>query len=294
MLSTELQAFARRIELKTKRVLSGTISASYRTTRRGVGLEFEQLRDYQTGDDIRHVDWKSSARSGRMLVRQHFEEQNRTLLVVVDCSASMYYGSTSVLKIEMLIELASIMAFVAYYYNYSLGLVLLDTTISTKKSVIMPAPASREHSMRIVNTLINLVTTNTNNSGYNNSSDIFSQGLERVVGLCKKSTLVCVFSDFFDILDSALLQAVAHKHEVLAFRCLDSCEYKLPEAVLYMQDSETGACGLYNTGDLTSKFKHWHEAQEQLLRCCGISCFTALVGREYTPALARFLRYRIC
>jgi uncharacterized protein (DUF58 family) len=294
MLSAELQAFARRVELKTQRVLSGSISASYRTMRRGIGLEFEQLRDYQPGDDIRHVDWKSSARSGRMLVRQHFEEQNRLVLLVVDCSASVYYGSTSMLKIELLIELASIMALVAHYYTYSLGLVLLDTeSNATQARMVMPALASREHSMHVIHTLVNLSDSYSRVRAGDNSGDVLSAGLIRVLGVYKKSALVCIFSDFLDTLDSTLLQTVAHKHEVLAFRCLDVGEYSIPEAVLYMQDSETGISGLYDTRDVLHKLNHWHDRQEQLLHRCGISCLTAVVGREYTAALARFLRYRI-
>ena len=282
MIAAELQAFARHIELKTRRMLSGIAINNYKATSKGTGLEFDQLRDYCLGDDIRYIDWKSTARSGRMLVRQYFQERNRTVILVVDCSASVYYGSTPVLKVALQAELASIMAFVAFFCNYSLGLVLVSDDVE----VFMPARLSREQCMHIVNTLVSYTPQGKNSN--------IARGLEMVMTQQKKNALIALFSDFLDDLNPAVLAAVQNRHEVIAFRCLDNCEYNLPEALLSMQDSETGMCQVYTTSALTSELALWHSKQEQLLRRYGISCFTALVGQEYTPTLAQFLRYRVC
>src|SRR5581483_4642129 len=105
----------RALALKSKQLLTGSLGGDYRNKLKGAGFEFDQLRDYQISDDIRHIDWKSSARADRLLVRQYLEDQNRTIILLVDSSASTNYSTAKQTKSELIKEIAAIIAFASYY-----------------------------------------------------------------------------------------------------------------------------------------------------------------------------------
>ena len=141
MISSDL-ALIKNLELTTKKLISGPLLGDARSSLKGSGFEFHQLRDYEQGDDIRFIDWKSSARSNKMLVRQYLEDRNRTVYLVVDVSASTHYGTRSLTKSDQIKQLAAMLAFVSLHKKDSVGLILFS---QENESYYSAAAAARAH-----------------------------------------------------------------------------------------------------------------------------------------------------
>ena len=117
------------LKLTTRKLISGPLLGDARSSLKGSGFEFHQLRDYVQGDDIRFIDWKSSARSNKMLVRQYLEDRNRTVYIVVDVSASTEYGTAQYCKSDLIKQLAAMLAFVSLHSKDSVGLILFTKEV---------------------------------------------------------------------------------------------------------------------------------------------------------------------
>ena len=112
-LSKDVLQKIKHIEIQTRRLLSGSLIGDYSSTQKGSGMEFDQIREYQQGDDIRFIDWNATARSGKILVKQYIDERNRNVMLLVDNSGSTMFGSTEHLKSETIAQVASVLALVA-------------------------------------------------------------------------------------------------------------------------------------------------------------------------------------
>src|ERR1700722_2016818 len=115
MLSNDILNKIKHIEIYTKRLLSGSMVGDSRSAVKGSGLEFDQIREYQVGDDVRFIDWNSSARMNKLLVKQYIEERNRTVLLAVDISNSSTFSSNEQLRYDLIAQIASVLALVADY-----------------------------------------------------------------------------------------------------------------------------------------------------------------------------------
>ena len=129
MISKEAFRKIRQIEISTKRLLNGSLVGDSRSAVKGTGLEFDQIRDYQIGDDVRFIDWNASARTNKFLVKQYIEERNRTVLLAVDVSASTLFSSTNYLKSDLVAQIASVLTLVADYGKDHSSLVLFSDEI---------------------------------------------------------------------------------------------------------------------------------------------------------------------
>lgn len=129
MVSKELIKKIKNLELKTRKLITGDFLGNLSSVKRGFGLEFDQLTDYQFGDDIRFIDWKASARSQKILVRRHKEERNKTIILMVDVSSSVSYSSGMIEKSEIIKQIAGILAFISLYQKDSVGLILFTDEI---------------------------------------------------------------------------------------------------------------------------------------------------------------------
>src|SRR5665647_3240289 len=141
MISSEILKKIKQIEIYTQRLLTGSLVGDSRSAIKGQGLEFDQLREYQMGDDVRFIDWSSSARMDKLLVKQYIEERNRTVLLAVDVSASTFFSSDQELKNESMAQIASVLALVADYGKDHVGLILFSDEIEE----FVPPSAGRMH-----------------------------------------------------------------------------------------------------------------------------------------------------
>ena len=178
-LNQEILQKVRNIEIHTRRLLSGTLLGDYSSARKGSGLEFDQLAEYQYGDDVRFIDWKSSARTNKILVKNYIEERNRTIMLVVDGSASLRYGSSDILKQDIAAQIGSVLALVADYSKDYVGLILFAQDVVK----VLPPRRGRQHVHAIMEELF---------SHTSSGQTSLTKALERLMLIKKSNALVCI------------------------------------------------------------------------------------------------------
>lgn len=283
-LSKEILQKVRNIEIHTRRLLSGTLIGGYSSAKKGSGLEFDQIRDYQEGDDVRFIDWKGTARQDKLLVREYIEERNRAILLVVDGSASTYFSSSDELKSELYAQIASVLALVADYGKDQVGLILFSNEVQT----VIPPKSGRQHTRLVMETLFNHKPSGTTS---------FDQAFHRLIQMNRKDAIVFLISDFIVTPGyEKLLRIVSRKYDTIAIRCLDQREQNLPDlGFLSVRDPETGACGLLKTGakDFSLHMKEWNKEVEFILKKCGVDLIELQVQKPFMGELVRFCRQRM-
>lgn len=283
MIPGDIQARIRSIELMTKKLISGPLLGDWQSSVRGSGFEFLQLRDYMQGDDIRFIDWKASARTDKMLVRQYLEDRNRTIYIIVDVSASADYSTGVVLKSDLMRQLAAVLAFVGQHKKDSVGLVLFSDDIE----IVMPPRQSRDHYFSLIKTVLTYKpkqrTTN------------LAAPLEYLARRVNKKSMVCFISDFTSDIDQRMLSLVSRKHDMLAFRCLDEREQQFPDCgTLIFQDIETDELReIEGTVNVQALLAEWHRRQKEIMSLSKVDLLDLIAGKPYTGQLVQFLRQRI-
>jgi len=283
-LSKEVLQKVRNIEIHTRRLLSGTLIGDYSSAKKGSGLEFDQIRDYQEGDDVRFIDWKGTARQGKLLVREYIEERNRAIILVVDGSASTLFGSSEELKSQLFAQIASVLALVADYGKDHVGLILFSDQVET----VIPPKSGRQHTHRIMETLF---------AHQPAGKTSFEGAFHRLIQMNRKDAMVFVISDFIAQQGyERLLRIVCKKYDTIAVRCLDQRERELPRAgYLAVRDPETGEQGLIKAGskDVAFYLKEWQKEVEFSLKKCGADLVDLEVQKPFMGELVRFCRQRM-
>jgi len=276
-------ALLKNLEITTRKLVSGPLLGDARSTLKGSGFEFHQLRDYEQGDDIRFIDWKSSARSNKMLVRQYLEDKNRTVFVVVDFSASTEFGTTQESKSDLIKKLSAILAFMSLHRKDSVGLIIF----TSQNEIVIPPRSSRAHVYHIVKTLYTYTPVHKQTS--------LQAPLDYLARLKGQRALVCFVSDFIGSWDQSTLAIVAQRHDLIAFRCLDDREKTFPVVgTLKIQDSETNEIieieGTTITGDVLDQ---WQRHKKEQLASAKVDCLDLVAGKPFAGDLVRFLRSRL-
>lgn len=217
------------LELKTRKMVHGTIPGDHATVTRGTGFEFDQLRPYAQGDDIRFIDWKGSAKTGSLLVKQYYEDKNREILICVDVSSSMTYGSTGALKSAMALEVAAFMALLGQQAKDKVSLLLFSDRIEKEvRTGMYPSIHS------LLSSLADHVIQQ------NTKTDIAIP-----LNYCLQhhfKGIVVIISDFIDTNPyETRAKLVAQRAELLFISCRDAYEAGIPvQGKMYVQDVETG------------------------------------------------------
>ncbi|MGE4168171.1 MAG: DUF58 domain-containing protein [Candidatus Babeliales bacterium] len=226
----------RAIQLKTRRILSGSMVGDSRTAKKGFGLEFEQLAEYQFGDDIRFIDWKSSARTNKLLLKEYREERNRVVMLVVDGSRSNFYASGDRLKYEVIAEVASIIALAAQNGKDAVGLIL----VTDKVELYIPPKNGRKHSNIIMEALFNFKPQSLGTN--------IAAGLKKLMQIKSRDMFCFLISDFIDAHLEKDMRAASQYHELVALHVQDSFEQALPDVgFLELVDLESETKLVVNT-----------------------------------------------
>lgn len=232
MVSQDLLKKIRHIEIQTRRLLNGTLVGDSRSAIKGSGFELDQIREYQMGDDIRFIDWSSSLRMQKLLVKQYFEERNRTIILVLDRSSSGLFSSGSTVKADIMGQIASVLALVADYGKDAVGLLLFSDTIE----LFVPPAKGRAH----VHALMQKVLTP---PAAHKKTDMLG-ALRYLAALSVTNAMVFLISDCIDHESPQLekvYKVVAKKYDFTVVRCLDSLEEQLPVlGLLTLEDPENG------------------------------------------------------
>jgi uncharacterized protein (DUF58 family) len=287
MISKEIAQQIWQIQLKTKKVLSGTMIGDKRAARKGHGFEFDQVRDYAQGDDLRFIDWKATARTGKLLTKQYFEERNHNIMIALDVSSSSFTGG----RYHLLSQLAAIFALVAEYSKDNVGLRLFSDKINLK----LPIKRGSGHVMRLLETVLAFKNQVVANQPAGTNLELVLNDLAKSL---KTKSLVVLISDLIDSHDyERALKGLQIRHDVVVVRCLNHYEQQLPNVgLLPMVDPETGEVAMIDTrksGGLNEILKTRLAQQNLLLRSCGVDLLDVHHEDQAVAEVVKFFRKRL-
>ena len=221
-----------------RRLVSDAFAGEYESAFRGRGMEFEEVREYQPGDDIRHIDWNVTARMGLPFVKMHREERELTVMLLVDVSSSGAFGSGTKLKNEVAAEIAALLAYTAIKSNDRVGLIIFSDRIEH----FIPPKKGRAHVWRVIRDILTFRTPR-------RRTDL-RQALEYMEKVLSRRVVVFVVSDFLDEDYEEALRLSARRHDLTAVVVRDQREDELPRiGLLELEDAETGETILVDTSD---------------------------------------------
>lgn len=229
-----------RIEIKSRRLVDQLLNGQYQSVFKGVGLEFEEVRPYMEGDDERHIDWNVTARTGQLHIKRFIEERELSLFLLVDSSASVFWGSSQRLKMDLALEFAAVMAFSALRNNDRVGLLTFDSEVRT----LLPPRKGRRHALRVVREMLACFDQPPPQGKSN-----LDGALQTVSHLLNRRGIIFVISDFMDTGSLFRLSVLNRRHDCVAVRLLDPLDFELPDiGWVRLQDPETGQQQLMNLG----------------------------------------------
>jgi uncharacterized protein (DUF58 family) len=274
----------KRLEIVTHGAVDTLLKGAYKSTFRGQGLEFHQVREYYPEDDVRSIDWNVTARLNSPFVKTFVEERELQIVLAVDLSASIWYGTGSMSKRETALRLCATLAFAAVQHQDRVGLFLF----TDKAEFWLPPKRGKSASMRVLRELIQFKPSGTK-TNYKPAFRMLSKVLKR------RSVLVLI-SDFTEVVPADLAGSLARRHDMIAAVLHDPLEkdFKLPARVV-VRDPETGKVGYLSPGSQKA-FKKADEFRENQLRLFthqGADRLDLLAGQNVALALMKFFKKRI-
>ena len=244
----------KQIEIRTRKRTENTLMGQYHSAFKGQGMAFAEVRPYQFGDDIRRIDWNKTARFKEPYVKVMEEERELTMMILVDISASMNYGTKIQLKRELVAEISASLGFSAAGNNDKVGLILF----ADKVYKVIPPQKGRKHILAIISTILT--------ADYVQAETNIDAALEYMMHVFKKKSLAFLFSDFADEFDEKLLKIASKKHQLLGLRVFDEKDNEIPDVgYAFFRDVETGKQIWVNTSSQRWRY-NYAEAQKQKLR----------------------------
>lgn len=277
-------AEARRLEIVTRGAVDTLLQGSYRSTFRGRGLEFHQVREYTSEDDVRSIDWNVTARLNAPFVKQFVEERELHLVLAVDLSASLQHGSGAFSKRETVLRLCSALAFAATRQQDRVGLMIFTDRVE----YFLPPRKGRGASLRVIRELAAFRPRGRRTD--------FRPALRMLTKALKRRSVLFLVSDFTDPVPMEETAILARRHDFVTAVIKDPLE-ELPEipARLAVKDPETGRTAVLTRGTLSAMKRASREREEQLgmLAAKGADRLDVLAGEDLLPVLMRFFRRRI-
>jgi len=277
----------KQVEIKARILAEEALVGTYRSVFRGSGLDFEEVREYEPGDDIRTIDWNVTARMNAPYIKKYREERELNIYLAVDVSSSAWFGTGSVSKRELAADVAALLAVTALHNNDRVGLVLFADGVRE----FLPPRQGRHHLLHVIRELLYAEPRR--------SRTEIASVADYLAKVTKKRNVVFVISDFLDVDFEAPLRALGHKHDVIALILNDPREVELPSVgLIALEDAETGRVGYVDTSDPTVRERFARSARErrsQRLRTfsrMGIDRVDLSTDRPYLPALLALFNAR--
>ena len=287
MIPRETLKKIRRIEIRTRRSVNDVFAGRYHSVFKGQGMEFQEVREYVPGDDIRSIDWNVTARTGRPFVKNFKEERELTVLLVVDVSASHDFGTHYQFKSELVAELGATLALSAIRNNDKVGALLFTDRVER----IIPTRKGTRHVLRVIRELLYHEPL-----GKQTSVAAALQYVDRVLS---RRAVVFVISDFQSPDFLGPLRVVRHRHDVIPIVIRDRRELELPPVrFLEMLDPETGEQLVVDTGSRAFRAAYTRQAQQRGdalrgdFRRLGITPIEIKTGESFIEPLRRFFHQR--
>jgi uncharacterized protein (DUF58 family) len=290
MTASELAQKVRYIEITTRKAVTATFAGEYASAFKGRGMEFDEVREYQSGDDIRTIDWNVTARTGKLHTKRFMEERELTIVLLVDLSSSGSFGSGARSKNEIAAEICALLAFSAIKNNDRVGLIIFTETIR----MYIPPRKGSIHVLRLIRELLAFRL-----DGPKPAATSIGFALDSFSHLYKRRAVVFLVSDFLDRSYERQLRAVGRRHDLIAVSLADPREYELPRVGLVdLEDAESGERFLLDTSSPAVRKAYravWTEKDETLNRLftgTGVDHIRITAGEDYVRPLARFFLER--
>ena len=287
MIPKEILRKVRQIQIRTRHMVSDLFAGSYHSVFKGQGMEFHEVREYIAGDDIRAIDWNVTARMGHPFIKKFVEERELTVMLVVDVSGSLNFGSGAQFKKDLAAELSAVLAFAAIQNNDRVGLILFADEVEH----FLPPRKGTRHVLRVIRDALYFQP-----KGRGTNLGAALTYLNRVT---TRRSVVVVISDFLDDKFRAALNVASRRHDVIAVVVEDPRESEwVPAGVVEWEDAETGQRCLLDTSDRTTRtalmrqHQERTQARDQQLRSAGVDIIRVSTHKPYAPELVKFFRQR--
>lgn len=290
MLTDELVAKIRRIDITTRKLVNDSFAGEYQSVFKGRGMEFDEVREYYPGDDVRSIDWNVTARTGTPHIKSFIEERELTVMLAVDVSGSGNFGTKTRFKRELAGELAAVMSFAATANNDKVGLLLFTDRVES----LIPPRKGQSHVLRMVRDLLVFQPEGT-------GTDI-RLALDTVHQMLKRRSIVFLISDFLAGPASyrqAMLVARRH-HDVVAFDLSDPLEHEIPDVgIIALEDAESGRLLWVDTGgrewkrEFTERVARLEEGKREVFTATGVDRISVTTERDYVVELGAFFKDRL-
>lgn len=273
------------LEINTRKLVNSLFAGQYHSAFKGQGMTFAEFREYVAGDDVRTISWPVTARTGKTFIKKFDEERELTLMLVVDASGSLNFGSGGYLKGEIVTHLSAVLGFAAAKNNDHVGLLLFTDQVEH----FVPPKKGRGHIQRILRDLYFFQPKSQGTQ--------VSVALDHLRGLLKKRATVFVFSDFQDANYAQSLKAMSKKHDVVAVVVRDPAEVSLPALGLVdLQDAETGEVLTVDSGSpefrraYSAHVEHIRADRERELRQANVDRVEVVSGDDFVEPLIAYFR----
>lgn len=287
MLSPELVKKIQQIQIFTSRMVNASFAGQYESVFKGRGMQFEEVREYTPGDDVRTIDWNVTARAGKPYIKRFVEEREMTLMLLADMSASGAFGTREKLKNELAAEFCAVLAFAAIRNNDKVGLMLFTDQVE----LYIPPKKGTSHVLRLIRELLcfKIADKKTN----------IPLALDYLAKVIRKRATVFLVSDFIADNFSRPLSLVNKRHDVIAVRIQDPAELKMPRVGLVeFKDAETGQTQLIDSS--STAFRRIYERENlrrqeelaQLFRSIDVDSVAIETNRPYIHDLVKFFHMR--
>lgn len=277
----DIRRIARFLEVTTRRLMAGALAGDFRTRSVGQGIDFDQLREYHEGDEVRMIDWKSSARANKLMVRQFHHEHTRTVMILMDGSASTHSGSARDLVSHAIAYSSAALALAAQLRKDRVGLMIFCDEVITH----IPPAAGRAHVQRIVDTILAHEPV---------GKTSVSRALRTFLSRYRRSTLSFIISDFFDDNFQALLASADKRHDIVA--CFVNEQNSFGDGwVSDLFDPETRQTvlgGTVSASQLATDIVHARESHKKALSKTGVETVTLDPTGDYLSNLVHFFARR--
>lgn len=287
VLTKELLKQVRQIEIRTKGLVNQVLSGEYHSVFKGRGMEFSEVREYQFGDDIRNIDWNVTARFGHPFIKIFEEERELTVVLLVDLSGSLIFGTVEKTKQQVAAELSAILAFSALKNNDKVGLILFTDKIEK----FVPPRKGRSHVLRIIREVLSFEPEG-------KSTDI-KAALEYMNSTIKKRSIVFLLSDFMDSGYEKILRIIGKKHDLIGVVLNDKREVEIPRmGLVKLSDAETGEERWIDTSStkvqnrLKEVRRNMIQQRKSLFVTSRLDSIEIQTGEDYVKPLVQFFRLR--
>ncbi len=287
MISTELARKIRILQITTRKVVNDVLAGEYTSVFKGRGMEFDEVREYMPGDDVRTIDWNVTARMDRPYVKRFVEERELTVYFLVDLSASGAFGSVKKLKNEIAAEFCALLSFSAVKNNDKVGLIVFTDRVE----LYVPPKKGTTHVLRLIRELLNF-KPKAARTDIGGTLDYFGK-------VAKKRAVVFLVSDFQSEGFEKSMRIVAKRHDLVAVPVTDPREVRLPNVgLIELEDAETGEMVLVDTSSAAVRKRYERLGRErserfrELFASMGVDRIEVMTDKDYVSRLVQFFRAR--